>query len=73
MEQTIQHKRIYLIGMMGSGKSHWAGRIGRALGLPAYDLDTLIEEAEHKKIKEIFEQDGKSILERRKRKYCETD
>lgn len=58
MNQLPHTRKIYLIGMMGSGKSHWAGRLGQNLGLPSFDLDKLIEAAAGKTIKEIFEQEG---------------
>lgn len=44
--------------MMGSGKSHWAGKLGHHFGIPAYDLDKLIETEAGKTIREIFEQEG---------------
>lgn len=46
--------------MMGSGKSHWAGRLGQHLGLTSFDLDKLIEAEAGKTIKDIFEQDGEA-------------
>lgn len=53
---------IYLVGMMGSGKSYWAGRLGHYYGQPAYDLDKLIEEAENRTIRKIFEEDGEAAF-----------
>jgi shikimate kinase len=55
-------RRIYLIGMMGSGKSHWAGKLGHFYHLPAYDLDRLIEEQAGKTIREIFDQEGEDAF-----------
>jgi len=31
--------RIFLIGFMGSGKSHWGGLLSEKLSLPFFDLD----------------------------------
>jgi len=50
--------KIFLIGMMGSGKSYWAERLGRKLQLPRFDLDQLIEDVEDRTISRIFEESG---------------
>lgn len=55
-------RRIYLVGMMGSGKSHWASRLGHYFGIPAFDLDRLIEQEAGKTIREIFEQEGEDVF-----------
>ena len=54
--------RIFLIGMMGSGKSYWAERLKKKLKLPAYDLDALIEMMEEKTVAEIFREDGEEYF-----------
>lgn len=54
--------KIFLIGLMGSGKSYWANKIGKTLGIPAFDLDETIEKAEGKKIAEIFAEKGESYF-----------
>ena len=46
--------RIFLIGIMGSGKSYWAKRLGLHYGAPAFDTDHMIEEAAGQTIPEIF-------------------
>jgi len=58
---AIQHK-IFLIGMMGSGKSFWAEKLKKKLKIPAYDLDALIEMMEEKSIEEIFAEDGEEYF-----------
>ncbi|RME94383.1 MAG: shikimate kinase, partial [Bacteroidetes bacterium] len=50
--------RIYLVGFMGSGKSHVGYRLGQQLGLPFLDLDRRIEIEQRKSIRDIFEQEG---------------
>jgi shikimate kinase len=50
--------KIFLIGMMGSGKTFWMDRLGRKLKLPRYDLDKLIEGVEDRTIRQIFEESG---------------
>ena len=49
---------IFLVGFMGSGKSHW-GKIWSAChNLPFYDLDEIIEKNEGMSINNIFEVRG---------------
>lgn len=61
---TSAHCKIFLIGMMGSGKTFWAEKLKEKLKLPAYDLDALIEMMEEKTIAEIFEEDGEEYFRR---------
>ena len=51
-------ERIFLIGMMGSGKSHWLKQMAKWNKTVGYDLDALIEMNEEKTIAEIFNEDG---------------
>ena len=50
--------KLFLIGMMGTGKSYWAKKISKKLKTGGYDLDYLIESHEEKTIAEIFSGDG---------------
>ena len=50
--------RIFLVGFMGSGKSHWGGRWAVASGFDFIDLDEVIEAKSGKTISDIFEQEG---------------
>jgi shikimate kinase len=50
--------KIFLIGMMGSGKSYWVDKLARKLKLPKYDLDSLIQNVEDRSIQQIFEESG---------------
>lgn len=59
---STNQPKIFLIGMMGSGKSFWAEKLKKKLKVPAYDLDALIEMMEEKSIKEIFEEDGEEYF-----------
>ena len=54
--------RIYLIGFMGSGKSHWGRLLSSKLTLPFFDLDKQIVEEERKSIVEIFAQKGEEYF-----------
>ncbi|MEP6584290.1 MAG: shikimate kinase [Ginsengibacter sp.] len=50
--------KIFLIGFMGSGKSHWGRIWASKIGIPFYDLDERIEEGSGIKITNIFETEG---------------
>lgn len=54
--------KIFLIGLMGCGKSFWAGRLGKKLRTGAYDLDSLVESIEELSVAEIFEQKGEKYF-----------
>ena len=55
---TDQPMNIFLIGLMGSGKTFWAHKLSAVLNIPAFDLDKEIEKAEGKTIAEIFDAQG---------------
>ncbi len=57
MTTTTKHN-IVLIGFMGSGKSRIGAMLSERLQCPLYDLDTIIEKDQGRKIAEIFEQKG---------------
>lgn len=60
-------RHIFLIGFMGSGKTHWGKVLAERLGCAFLDLDAYIENNEGKTIPEIFAdsgEDGFRILER---------
>lgn len=54
--------KIFLIGMMGSGKSYWSRALAKKLKTGGYDLDFLIESHEEKTISEIFEEEGEDYF-----------
>ena len=53
---------IFLIGLMGSGKSYWAHKLSIAQHIPAYDLDKEIEKTEGKTIAQIFAENGETYF-----------
>lgn len=55
-------KRIYLIGLPGSGKSTSGKRFARQLGWGYADLDKLIEMRAHKRIADIFKEEGEAYF-----------
>jgi shikimate kinase len=54
--------RIYLIGFMGCGKTHWGQLLSQKLDIPFFDLDQQIIEKEEKEIAQIFEEDGEEYF-----------
>jgi shikimate kinase len=54
--------KLFLLGMMGSGKSHWCKLLAKKLKTGGYDLDFLIESHEEKTIAEIFAEDGEEAF-----------
>ncbi len=65
----MENNRIFLIGLMGSGKTHWAQRLAKILGWKFVDLDKLIEEEEGLNIPEIFGQYGEHHFRNLEKKY----
>ncbi|MBO9618919.1 MAG: shikimate kinase [Niabella sp.] len=59
--------RIYLIGFMGAGKTHWGKQLSKKMELPYYDLDDLVIESEGKPINQIFEEDGEEYFRMREK------
>lgn len=46
--------KIFIIGFMGSGKTHWGHQLGEKLGIPFFDLDEQIVTNAGKTVTEIF-------------------
>src|SRR3954463_10365891 len=73
MDKNIQEDRlnqlnlrpVFLIGLMGSGKTFWAHKLSAILNIPAFDLDTEIEKAESKTIAEIFVEKGEAYFRKK--------
>jgi shikimate kinase len=58
-------KVIFLIGFMGSGKSHGGKLLSNHTGLPFVDLDHWIEDKEQRNITAIFNQSGEAYFRER--------
>jgi shikimate kinase len=54
--------KLFLIGFMGSGKTHWGNLLALKLSLPFFDLDKVISEKEQKSIPEIFAEKGEEYF-----------
>lgn len=50
--------KIFLIGFMGCGKTHWGKLLSQKLNVPFFDLDEKIVEQAGKSIGSIFESEG---------------
>jgi shikimate kinase len=60
-------RHLFLIGFMGSGKTHWGKILAKRLGCLFLDLDEFIETNEGRTISEIFSLSGENgfrLLER---------
>ena len=58
MTQILHNLNLYLIGMMGSGKSTVGNVLAHQLGYRFFDTDILIERVTQSSINEIFAQEG---------------
>lgn len=54
--------KVFLIGFMGSGKTHLGKIISNKLSIPFFDLDDLIVSREKKSITEIFASEGEEYF-----------
>lgn len=54
--------RIFLIGFMGSGKTHWGKQVAQRMQLPFYDLDEVIVTELGRSIPEIFAELGEEYF-----------
>ena len=64
--------RIFLIGFMGSGKTHWGKQLAAQLKIPFFDLDDVISSKENKTIAEIFAQSGEEAFRVKEREVLES-
>jgi shikimate kinase len=64
--------RVYLLGFMGSGKSHWGKLLSQKLTIPLFDLDRQIVEDEEMPINEIFEQKGEEYFRMKEKEILHT-
>jgi shikimate kinase len=60
--------RYFIIGFMGSGKTHWAHQWGQAFQMPVFDLDEEIEKQSGKTVQQIFKEDGEDAFRKLEKK-----
>lgn len=63
--------RIFLIGFMGSGKTHWGKQLAELLKFPFIDLDEKITIKEGKSIAQIFAESGEEFFRSREKEVLE--
>ena len=63
--------RIFLIGMMGSGKTTLGRQLAGQLGYTFVDLDAYIEQREGRSIADLFEREGQEQFRRKERQALE--
>ncbi|TKK67745.1 shikimate kinase [Ilyomonas limi] len=59
--------KIFLIGIMGSGKTHWAQRLADQLNMDWIDLDQQIEKATDMPVHDIFATEGEEYFRLKER------
>jgi shikimate kinase len=63
--------RIFLIGFMGSGKTHWGRLLSQRLELPFYDLDEEIVKSEQLTVQQIFQEKGEEYFRFKEKELLE--
>jgi len=63
--------KIFLIGFMGSGKTHWGNKLAEEFRLPFFDLDTVITSTEQKNISQIFAEYGEEFFRYKEKETLE--
>ncbi len=64
--------KIFLIGFMGSGKTHWGKLWSVKSGKQFFDLDEVIEQEEKKSVAEIFSQNGEAYFRQKEMEILQT-
>lgn len=62
LTERLKGINLYLIGMMGAGKSSTGNALAHALGYQFFDTDTVLEAAAGQTIPEIFAQQGEEYF-----------
>jgi shikimate kinase len=71
LDKRPANMKIFLIGFMGSGKTHWGRLLAARLNLPFFDLDSVITEQENKSIAEIFAKQGEEYFRYKEKEVME--
>ena len=67
MTSKVSTMKIFLIGFMGSGKTHRGRQLSQKLNIPFFDLDEQIVNDENRSISDIFEQEGEEYFRLREK------
>jgi shikimate kinase len=63
--------KIFLIGFMGSGKTHWGKLLAAKLQLAFHDLDTVIAGKEQRSVSDIFSAKGEEYFRYKEKETLE--
>ena len=64
--------KIFIIGMMGSGKNHWAKYLSNQYNMNWIDLDAAIEKANNQTIETIFATKGEDFFREQEKELLRT-
>ena len=64
LRQRLEGLNLYLVGMMGSGKSSAGRHLAQQLGYRFLDADTSLEQVAGRAIPEIFASEGEAEFRR---------
>ena len=62
LKEKLGGRNIFLIGMMGSGKSQTGPDLAKMINYAFVDTDDVIEKASKQSIADIFEKDGETVF-----------
>ena len=62
VHDLLQGNSLYLVGMMGSGKSTVGRLVGKAMKYPLLDTDALIEQSSKVTVSKIFADEGEEAF-----------
>ena len=62
LKEKLGGRNIFLIGMMGSGKSQTGPQLAKMINYAFVDIDDVIEKASRQSISEIFKIDGETVF-----------
>lgn len=65
VESIKKRNLVFLVGFMGTGKTHWGRLWAEKLHYVFVDLDDVIEAAEHSSVHDIFENKGEDYFRRK--------
>jgi shikimate kinase len=63
--------RVFLIGFMGSGKTHWGKALATQLKIQFFDLDEIIASKENRMVTEIFATAGEEYFRMKEKETLE--
>lgn len=62
LKSSLQGLNVYLVGMMGAGKTTVGELLAQELGYKFFDTDTLITQISKKSISDIFAEEGEAVF-----------